>query len=82
MSDEVIVKTWGNSLAVRLPRKLAGSLGLADGSALEISVADGSLRLTPTRRKPTLDELLANEPGPRTGAREIDWGGKRGSEEW
>lgn len=32
----MIVSKWGNSLAVRLPKKLAEELGLHDGDEIEI----------------------------------------------
>ena len=35
------VAKWGNSLAVRLPKKLVERLGLRPGDELEIVAADG-----------------------------------------
>jgi antitoxin MazE len=34
---------WGNSLAVRVPREIAASIGLREGAALDLSVEDGAL---------------------------------------
>lgn len=53
------VSMWGNSLAVRLPRQIAESAGLAEGAAVELDVVDGKVTLSPTRPRYTLDELLA-----------------------
>ncbi len=33
------IQKWGNSLAVRLPKKVAGRLGLREGSRVEIGGA-------------------------------------------
>ncbi len=53
------VARWGNSLAVRLPRQVADAAGLAEGTTVELEVTDGVIRLVPTRRRYSLDELLA-----------------------
>jgi antitoxin MazE len=34
------VSKWGNSLAVRLPKKLVEKLGLAEGDDVEVTAAD------------------------------------------
>jgi antitoxin MazE len=48
---EVMVSKWGNSLAVRLPAKLAKRLGVAEGDTLLAEVsADGRLVLGPEGR--------------------------------
>lgn len=36
------VSKWGNSLAVRLPRKLVEEMGLADGDEVELTRVDSS----------------------------------------
>ena len=51
------VARWGNSLALRIPRHLASEVGLAEGSHVELAVADGRLIVQP--RPPTLEALLA-----------------------
>ncbi|MGH8273819.1 MAG: AbrB/MazE/SpoVT family DNA-binding domain-containing protein [Gammaproteobacteria bacterium] len=43
-----LVSKWGHSLAVRIPRQLAASHGIEEGTALEISsLDDGRLELRP-----------------------------------
>jgi len=56
---DATVKKWGNSLAIRLPRAFAEQLGLADGTAVDLSLTEGGLLLTPARPAPRLDDLLA-----------------------
>ena len=82
---QATIKTWGNSLALRLPRHVADQLRLVDGTTIELElVEDGSLRVTPTRKKFNLSELLANEPvrDKRSETREHDWGEEEGDEVW
>ena len=81
------VKKWGNSLAVRLPRELVSSLGLTDGTPVQLEVTeDGELLLRPARSRrrpgaPSLDTLLEGVT-PETIHREVDWGEPRGAEVW
>lgn len=53
------IARWGNSLAVRLPRQVADSAGLAEGTAVELDVVDGVIRLSPAKARYTLAGLLA-----------------------
>lgn len=54
------VKTWGNSLAIRLPRVIAEEVGLSADSPVEISVQDGSLVLSPLEgRRKRLTKLVS-----------------------
>ncbi len=41
------VQKWGNSLAVRIPARMAQELSICDGSAVEVRLVDGELRLSP-----------------------------------
>jgi antitoxin MazE len=54
------IRKWGNSLGVRVPRELAVRAGLSEGARIDIEgYADGRIVITPSRRRFTLDELLA-----------------------
>lgn len=80
------VKKWGNSLAVRLPRDLAQSLQLQDGSPVELELENGTLVIRPqrpARRRggPNLDELLLDVT-PDTVHAATDWGEPVGGEVW
>ena len=37
------IKKWGNSLGIRVPRKLASKLNLKDGSNVNVKVTDNQL---------------------------------------
>jgi antitoxin MazE len=75
------IQKWGNSLAVRLPKAMAESASLADGSEVELTVENGRLVISPVERELTLDEMLdlvtdENRHGL------IDWGPAVGKEAW
>jgi antitoxin MazE len=54
------IKKWGNSLALRIPRSFAAEAQLKEDSAVEVSLVDGRVVVTPiARRKLTLGRLLA-----------------------
>lgn len=55
--SEAIMRTWGNSLALRIPRGIAELLRLEDGTTMRLDVRDGSIILTPAR--PTAAEERA-----------------------
>jgi antitoxin MazE len=54
------VQRWGNSLAVRIPASIAKQLRILEGTAIEISVDDGTLVVRPRRRRYRLKDLLRN----------------------
>lgn len=60
MSIRVRIAKWGNSLGLRVPRDVAARAGLAVGARVDIeAAADGRIIVTRSRRRFTLDELLA-----------------------
>ena len=76
------IARWGNSLALRLPSHIARETRLAEGAAVNIEMKDdGSLILTPVRKKLKLSDLLAQMPD-RAEPAEFDWGEPKGEEEW
>lgn len=48
------VKEWGNSLAVRIPKKVKDALGLHDGSQMSISL-DGNKVILESEENPFFD---------------------------
>ncbi|PKU26526.1 AbrB/MazE/SpoVT family DNA-binding domain-containing protein [Telmatospirillum siberiense] len=53
------IARWGNSLAVRLSRQVAADAGLGEGTAVDVDIIDGVVRVTPARPIYSLAELLA-----------------------
>jgi antitoxin MazE len=75
---------WGNSLAVRIPKPVAGAAKLKEGDTVEIeAAAEGRIELHRLTRFPTLAELISQiTPDNRYG--EISAGAEVGKEvvEW
>jgi len=76
------IQKWGNSLGVRIPKAIAELLGVSAGSAVELTVRDGVLLLTPAPvDRPSLDDLLAGMT--RANRHDaIDTGPSTGREAW
>jgi antitoxin MazE len=79
MAVQVRIAKWGNSLGVRVPRDVAARVGLTEGSRVDIEASDdGRIIITRSRRRFTLDELVAKMTPEREHASEDD--GPRGEE--
>lgn len=74
------ITKWGNSLAVRVPRHLAESAKLVEGSSVDLAVEDDALIIRSTRRRYKLAELLAADNGAKHD--EADLGQPKGEEVW
>lgn len=76
------ISRWGNSLALRLPRKLAASHNLEDGSIVEIIEDSGELKLRPVKgRKYGLNDLLTGITAENR-HEEVETGSSVGKESW
>lgn len=75
---------WGNSLALRLPKYIADEVRLVEGTTVDLVVEDGVLKVTPSRQKFRLSELLEGEQkrAKNVPSTEIDWGKPAGDEAW
>ncbi len=75
------IAKWGNSLAVRIPRKLADQAGLAEGSAVELQARDGRLTVVP--KTPEYDiRKLVKKITKKNRQELVDWGPPVGKEFW
>ena len=72
---------WGNSHAVRIPKKVLEQAEIHEGDELEIRVEEGRIALEPATRKLTLRDLVARIT-PRNLHGEQDWGKPVGREVW
>ena len=76
------VQSWGNSLALRIPKAFAAETDLHEGSEVELTLSKGNLVVKPIRRKRrSLDELLKGVTAKNIHA-ETDTGDAIGKEVW
>ncbi len=55
------IQTWGNTLALRIPKTLADETGLDSGSSVKIYVVDGEIHIVPVEETHyQLESLLDN----------------------
>ena len=54
------VRKWGNSLGVRIPKKVAEKAGFKNGAEIEFIVIDGKIIMKTAEPEPTLEELFGN----------------------
>lgn len=82
MPNDTQVARWGNSLAVRIPRAIVKDAGLVEGDRVSLDLdADGSIVLRSSRRRYSLEELVAGI-SKKNRHSETDWGAMHGKESW
>jgi antitoxin MazE len=60
MPIQVQLAKWGNSLGLRVPKDIAARLGLTEGARVDVEASeDGRIIVSRSRRRFTLDELMA-----------------------
>ncbi|ECC1675605.1 AbrB/MazE/SpoVT family DNA-binding domain-containing protein [Salmonella enterica] len=60
MSNQVIIKKWGNSPSVRLPSAIVRAASLNIDDVVELSVDDGKITIMPVKTKEfSLETLMA-----------------------
>lgn len=79
---EIQFAKWGNSVALRVPSKVAEALGISAGSVADLDVKRDKLVITPRQHAFRLEDLLAGikesnlhseaETGPAVGAEAVD----------
>ena len=78
------VQKWGNSQGLRLSKELLSGVRIHVGDAVDVTVRDGSLVITPAYRVRggvDLEELVARMPKEYV-PEELDWGPPAGREVW
>jgi antitoxin MazE len=76
------VRKWGNSLAVRLPKAVAESVELYEGTPVVVEKKDGRLLLTPLKKKEYSLASLVRGINSRNRHDLIETGAPRGKEIW
>jgi len=78
----ITVLKWGNSLGIKIPKKLSEEIGIQEGDRVNMSTSNGQIIIVKTTR-PTLAELCAQiTDEQREGNRELFHGPPMGSEIW
>jgi antitoxin MazE len=82
MKTTTQVKMWGNSLAIRIPSRVARDLGLTSDSQIEIT-SDGTTAIIKREENSRLSlEELVKGITPENIHGEVDWGEPAGNEIW
>lgn len=76
------VSRWGNSLALRLPKKLATSHRIFENSSVEIIEKEDGLLLRPSPRETYNLDALLKEVTKENAHEEVSDGPARGRESW
>lgn len=58
---KAVIRMWGNSLAIRIPKNLAADAGIKEGTEVELSAKDGRLHVAPVLSLETLLEQITPE---------------------
>jgi AbrB family looped-hinge helix DNA binding protein len=59
---QVAIRQSGGANIISLPKMILNTLNLHVGSALELTLEDNKIILTPVSQEPSLAELLAGSP--------------------
>ena len=76
------IQKWGNSLALRLPKAFASELGIDQGTAVELSIEQDRLLVTPATTKARALARLVAKVTPENVHGEVMTGGAVGRETW
>ena len=79
---EMLVRKWGDSLALRIPQSLAAQIGIEPNSPVELSLRGAELVIAPVNTPGLkLDDLLAQVTEDNLHG-EVDTGQAVGGEAW
>lgn len=90
LEGNAILKKWGNSQGIRIPKTVMDILGISEGDTMQLYVdkINQSIILKNNRQKSKLEERLEmfygkpiEEISP-INSQEVDWGSPRGREFW
>lgn len=76
------ISKWGNSLAVRIPAAFAETVGLEEGTVVDLKVRAGRLIVIPAESLRYDLQQLVDQITPKNSHRLVDWGKPAGKETW
>ncbi|MBI2001728.1 MAG: AbrB/MazE/SpoVT family DNA-binding domain-containing protein [candidate division NC10 bacterium] len=77
-----VVKKWGNSIGIRLPKTVAQEVEINEGSAVAIEAKDGNIIITPVHKRSYQLADLVRRITPKNRHEAIETGEPRGKEAW
>ena len=77
--EQAVIRTWGNSQGIRIPKKIMDQAGLKVADLIEISVRDDAIILKKTFKHKSFEERLAEYDG-NISIVDFDWGEPVGRE--
>ncbi|MDH3769671.1 MAG: AbrB/MazE/SpoVT family DNA-binding domain-containing protein [Nitrospirota bacterium] len=77
---QTTAQKWGNSLAIRVPKRMAEEAGLREKDCVEIEVQEGTLVVRPQPRRVYRLEDLVKRITPRNVHKAMDFGEPMGRE--
>lgn len=79
MNEQVVVKAWGNSRGIRLPKKITDLLGIGIDDKLIIEIKGDSIILKKAFAHKSFKERLEEYDG-KIEIEDFDWGEPKGRE--
>ena len=79
---DALIKKWGNSHGIRIPKEYLDSLGITPETPLSIEISGNTIVICKKRSHKTLEERVAESGVPLRFSNEINWGKPQGSEVW
>jgi antitoxin MazE len=76
-----LIQKWGNSLALRIPKRLADQAGVSAGSKVEVTAVEHKIVIRPIKRRYRLKDLVQGIT-PENVHAEIDLAAAVGNEVW
>ena len=81
-ATKTIIRRWGNSQGIRIPKELLREAGISLNEILDITASNGIIMLSKPFKHKTLEERAAEFDGRLNLDGEYDWGQPVGKEVW
>jgi len=79
---ETRIQKWGNSLGVRIPRKILNKIQLGEGSCVNVTNKKKLILIESCPHETPSLERLMRRINPKNIHRETEWGNSYGQEIW
>ena len=79
MSEQVMIRPWGNSQGIRIPKSILEKLNISISDTLQLDVRDDAIVLKKAFKHKSFEERLAEYDG-KISVEDFDWGEPMGKE--